>query len=492
MLENQDMKITNPIKTGLMLIALGLTSCEDKLLNLTPESVLTPTNFYKTASDINQAVLGVYNSLQTRRPTDYLLMEVPADNLYMSANTTIAGSNDVDFLTVNADNALTAAFWNTTYNGIFRANAVLLNIDTPTNYGAGLKDQYIGEAKFMRALFYFDLVRVFGGVPKVVDKISITEAAALPKSTEEEIYALIVEDLTDAIAKLPARKSIATGRASKGAAMGLLGKVYVYRQDWANAKTQLEKLVNEQDYKLVSDFASLWKLESEDNDEILFTVKYVDGTNGQNLSTSYTPNGGLVGIADRGAETSLPSWSLMKKYETGDKRKAATVQEWWTSPAQPNAEPIYYPYVSKYAVKHSYGASGIDIPVLRYADILLLYAETLFKSGDKANALVQLNKIRERAFGNAMHNYKGTEAADFMNLILNERQLELAYEHERWFDLVRTGKYLTVMAQEERLYNYAAKTPVVVNLTPKDFMKVYPIPQAQIDLSTGLKQNNGY
>lgn len=486
------MKISKHITKSLMLITLGLVSCEDKLLNLTPESVLTPTNFYKNAADINQAVLGVYNSLQTRRQTDYLLMEVPADNLYMSANTTIAGSNDVDFLTVNADNALTAAFWNTTYNGIFRANAVLLNIDTPTNYAAGQKDQLTGEAKFMRALFYFDLVRVFGGVPKVVDKITISEAAALPKATEEEIYALIVSDLTDAAAKLPVRKSIATGRASKGAAAALLAKVYVYRQDWANAKTQLEKVINELDYKLVNDFASLWKLESEDNDEVIFTVKYVDGTNGQSLSTSYTPNGGLVGIADRGAETSLPSWSLIKKYEAGDKRKAATVQEWWTSPAQPNSAPIYYPYVSKYAVKHSYGASGIDIPVLRYADVVLLYAETLFKLGDKANALVQLNKIRERAFGDATHNYKGTEATDFMDLILNERQLEFAYEHERWFDLVRTGKYLSVMTQEERLYNYAAKTPVVVNLAPKDFMKVYPIPQAQIDLSSGLKQNSGY
>nr|WP_295931752.1 RagB/SusD family nutrient uptake outer membrane protein [uncultured Dyadobacter sp.] len=486
------MKITKHIKTGLMLMALGMTSCEDKLLNLTPESVLTPTNFYKSANDINQAVLAVYNSLQSRKQTDYLLTEVPADNLYMSSNTTIAGSNDIDFLTVNSDNALTTAFWNTTYNGIFRANAVLLNIDNPTNYAAGVKDQYIGEAKFMRALFYFDLVRVFGGVPKVISQISIPDAASLPKATEEEIYALIIEDLTDAAAKLPVRKSIATGRASKGAALGLLGKVYVYRQDWANAKIQLEKLINELDYKLVGDFASLWKVESEDNDEILFTVKYVDGSNGQSLSTSYTPNGGLVGIADRGAETSLPSWSLMKKYETGDKRKASTVQEWWASPANPKAEPIWYPYVSKFAVKHSYGASGLDIPVLRYADVILLYAETLFRLGDKANALIQLNKIRERAFGNATHNYKGTEATDFMDLILNERQLELAYEHERWFDLVRTGKYLTVMKQEERLYNYAAKSPVVVDLAPKDFMKVYPIPQAQIDLSGGLKQNAGY
>jgi starch-binding outer membrane protein, SusD/RagB family len=486
------MTIKNNLIKGFAVLALGMAGCEDRLLNPTPESVLTANNFFKTSSDINQAVLGIYNSLQNRRSSDYLLMEVPGDNLYMSANTTIAGSNDVDFLTLNSDNALTATFWNTTYNGIFRANSVLLNIDNPLNYAAGAKDQYIGEAKFMRALFYFDLVRIFGGVPKVTEKISIDAAAALPKSTEEEIYALIIEDLTDAAAKLPLRNAIATGRASKGAAVGLLGKVFVYKKDWANAKVQFERLAKEFDYAMVKDFASLWQVATEDNSEVMFTVKYVDGTNGQSLSTSYAPNGGIVGVTDRGAETSLPSWSLMKKYEEGDKRKASTVQEWWLSPAQPNNPAIWYPYVSKYAVKHSYNASGLDIPVLRYADIVLLYAETLFRLGDRANELVQLNKVRERAFGNVTHNYKGTEATDFMDLILNERQLELAYEHERWFDLVRTEKFESVMKQEERLYNYAAKAPVVVNLNPASYMRVYPIPQAQIDLSSGLKQNNGY
>src|SRR5215217_2550077 len=115
------MDIRNNLIKCFAALALGLAGCEDKLLNPTPESVLTANNFYKTANDINQAVLGIYNNLQNRRASDYLLMEVPGDNLYMSTNTTIAGSNDVDFLTLNSDNALTAAFWNTTYNGIFRA-----------------------------------------------------------------------------------------------------------------------------------------------------------------------------------------------------------------------------------------------------------------------------------------------------------------------------------------------------------------------------------
>lgn len=480
---------------GLLLCTLALTGCEDKLLNLTPESVLTSSNFYKKSSDVNQAVLGIYNSLQTRRQTDYLLMEVPGDNLYMSTNTTIAGSNDIDYLAVGSDNALISTFWNTTYNGIFRANSVLMNIDTPTDYAATMKDQYIGEAKFMRALFYFDLVRVFGAVPKVTTKISIAEAAGTAKSPVDEIYALIIEDLTDAIAKLPLQASIAKGRASKGAAVGLLGKVHVYRKDYNSAKTTLEKLINEFNYSMVTDFSSLWKVATEDNSEVIFTVKYVDGTNGQSLTTSYTLNGGIIGVADRGNETSLPSWELLKKYDSTDTRKAATIKEWWTSPTTPNATPIWYPYVAKYAVPHTINAAGLDIPILRYADIILLYAETLNALGSTSDALIQLNKVRARAFGNTTHNYTAADVATttaFTEKLFLERQLELAYEHERWFDLVRSGQFMTTMTKEERLYNYATKTPVTATLSPKQYMAVYPIPQAQIDLSSALRQTEGY
>jgi len=489
------MKTNKTYIVGLLLLLFGTTGCENKLLNLTPESVLTTSNFYQKANDINQAVLGTYNSLQTRRQTDYLLMEVPSDNLYMSTNTTIAGSQDVDYLTANADNALVSAFWNNTYNGIFRANSVLMNIDKPTDYAAAMKDQYIGEAKFMRALFYFDLVRMFGGVPKVTTKLSIQEAAGTAKSTADEIYALIIEDLTDAISKLPLQSGIAKGRASKGAAAGLLGKVYVYKKDYANAKTYLEQVIKNYNYTLVSDFSSLWKVATEDNSEVLFSVKYIDGTNGQSLTTSYTLNGGIIGVADRGNETALPSWSLMKKYETTDTRKAVTFQEMWTSPTTPNATPIWYPYVNKYAVAHTINASGLDIPVLRYADIILLYAETLNGLGLNAEALVQLNTIRERAFKNSAHNYTAADvwsSALFSDKLFLERQLELAYEHERWFDLVRSGKYMTELTKEERLYNNITLTPVTAALSPAVYKSIYPIPQAQIDLSPNLKQNAQY
>jgi hypothetical protein len=491
------MKINKLYTSALLSLSLALGGCEDQLLNLTPDSILTSTNFYTNSKDMNSAVLGIYNRLQSRKQSDYLLLESPSDNMYMSSNTSVAGANEMDILGITSDNPLAASFWDASYSGIFRSNAVLQNIDKPTDYAAGIKDQYVGEAKFMRALFYFDLVRLFGGVPKVVTQISIADAAQLPRASADEIYTLIIEDLKDAIAKLPAPDKAVKGRASKGAAAGLLGKVYVYRKDWANAKTYLEQVNTQYAYKLVPNFASLWQLATEDNEEVLFSIKYIDGTNGQTLSTAFIPNSGAINIVDRGGEVALPSWSLLKKYNEADKRKAVTITEWWIAPSKPNEPAIWYPYVNKYAVKHTFNSSGLDLPVLRYADIVLLYAETLYELNQKDLALAQLNKIRERAFGNTAHNYTAASIASkeaFTDVLLNERQLEFAFENERWFDLVRKEQFMTVMTKEETYFNYSNKTPVVVTKSPRAYHKLLPIPQQQINLSgTGvLLQNEGY
>src|SRR5690606_31314041 len=129
-------------------------------------------NFYRVSKDIDKAVLGIYNRLQSRKSTDYLLLEIPTDNLYASTNTSVSGANALDVLAVTPDNELISDFWIANYSIIFRANAVLNNIDKPTNYTGIEKDQYMGEAKFMRALTYFELVRLFGGVPNVTTLLS--------------------------------------------------------------------------------------------------------------------------------------------------------------------------------------------------------------------------------------------------------------------------------------------------------------------------------
>ncbi|MGE7777118.1 RagB/SusD family nutrient uptake outer membrane protein [Chitinophaga sp. NPDC101104] len=478
-------------------ILIGAAGCHDALLNMKPESILTTTNYFRSSSEMNKAVIGIYSNLQARRMTDYIIMDAPSDNLYMSTNTPIAGAVDLDGLTMNTENNVLGNFWESNYAGIYRANQVLLNIDKPTDYAGSAKNQFIGEAKFLRALLYFDMVRTFGGVPLVTTQISIEEARAQRRASVDEVYNLIIADLKDAVEKLPPAANMEKGRTSKGAATALLGKVYIYRKDYNNAKEVLNKAVNDFGYNLVPNFATLWDPATEDNSEVVFTMKYVESVNGQTLSTAFIPNGGVYGIVERGVETALPSWSLNKRFVAGDTRKAKTITDWLVTPTAPNDPPTFYPYVSKYANKHLYNTSGLDLPVIRFAEVLLLQSEALYNTGDKAGALTALNRVRERAFAGTGHNYTAGDIAnanDFLDKLLLERQLELAFEGDRWYDLVRTGKYLTVMTQEERLYVPANNAAETVTLSPKAYMTVFPIPQRQVDqYNPGvMDQNEGY
>lgn len=486
------------IKTYLAACALAtvfVQGCKSDILELSPESFLTGSNFPQTAADIDQMAIGIYSRLQSRKPGDYLVMEVPSDNLFMSANQSISGSFELDGLTPEPGNPLLNNFWISTYNGIFRANSLLESINKPTDFKAGQQDQFIGEAKFMRALFYFDLVRVFGDVPKVTSVLSIEQSRNTRKSPAAEIYQLIVDDLNDAAAKLPLQSGIARGRASKAAAVAMLVKVQVYRKDWAGAQAALDQFATFQGYALAGNFADLWKLNSEDNAEVIFSLKYIDGSNGHGLSTAFIPNAGAAGIVGRGDEVALPSWSLIKLYDNADRRKAATVSLDYTA-ASTGAPTIFYPYVSKYAIPHTFNASGLDLPVIRYADLVLLKAEVAFHRNQPAAALGALNDIRVRAFGDATHNYTAADIATettFYDKLLLERQLEFAYENERWFDLTRTGRYMQ-LTREERNYNNVSQTAVTATLQPRAFMKVFPIPQTQIGQAAPgvLEQTQGY
>ncbi len=474
---------------------LSFSACQKELLEPIPESILTTKNFYQVSKDMDKAVLGVYNRLQSRKPTDFLLLEIPTDNLYASTNTSVSGANALDVLAVTPDNELIADFWVANYSIIFRANAVLTNIDKPLDYKALEKDQFIGEAKFMRALAYFEMVRLFGGVPNVTTLLSAEEAKKVSRASEADIYNLVIDDLKDAIKKLPV--TMVAGRASKGAAIALLGKVYVYQKKWVEAEEQLSQLFKAPfSYTLLNNFADFWKMTNENNKESVFAITYLEGSNGHNLSTAFIPNGGVEGIVSRGSEVALPSWSLNKQYIAGDTRKVATITDMLIAPnSKPTDPPLWYPYVSKYAVPHTYGSSGLDLPVIRFADVVLLYAETLYGLGRPADALIELNKVRERAFAGASHNYILSDIAnptDFSDKLFLERRLEFAYESERWYDLVRSGKYLN-FTSEERAYNPNTGTALTVPVATRAELKYFPIPTKEIDKAQGvLGQNDGY
>ncbi len=482
---------------GLLAAGLTLTSCENLLLNPVPESVLTTTNAFSNARDLELGVFGVYNRLQARVPNDFVLMEVPSDNMYGEYFATAPGMDAINTLDVTSTNAKVNSFWQETYNGIFRANLVLANIEVPDDYIAGKKEQLIGESKFLRAYFYFDLVRLFGGVPKVTEIIGITDATQIGRATEQEIYDLIVEDLTDAMSKLP--KTVEQGRASQGAATALLAKVQVYRENWAAAKTLLEKLNSEFDYQLLANYGDLFEIATEVNKEAIFSVAYVGGTNGHTLSYILLPNGGVKGYSNTGSRVGRPTWDLHKAFEEGDTRFGQTITENhlpWN--AQSENDAFWWPYFSKWMIPAEIAASsGLDIPLLRYADMVLLYAEVLHKSGDTEKALTELNKVRARAFKSAAHNYTMSDvptADAFMDVLLNERRLELAVENNRWFDLVRTGKFVEKLQTVQGEYNPSTGQAVPVVRQAKPFMKYFPIPWEQIQLSGKdvLVQNEGY
>src|SRR5690625_3517717 len=253
-----------------------------EVVNLHPISTQTVANLYKTSEDLNTAVVSIYSRLHSSLPRDWTIMEMPTDHLYISSYRFIGGLEAVDNLDFHPQNDIFKNFWQSTYNGIYRANALLRNLNNPENMEQELQDQFEGEAKFMRALFYFDLVRAFGGVPKVIAPLSIDDSKTLGRASESDIYDLIVEDLNRAITVLPLQANIERGRAAKEAAIALLGKVFVYNQDWNNALKEFDKF-EFFDYDLIDKYGDLWKEEKEDNEEVVFAIKYVSSENGHGL-----------------------------------------------------------------------------------------------------------------------------------------------------------------------------------------------------------------
>ncbi len=491
-------KINQIYVAGVLALSLSMTSCENMLLNPVPESVLTGTNAFSNARDMELGVYGIYNALQSRVPSDFELMEIPSDNMYGEYFANSPGMDAINTLDVTSSNLKINNFWKASYAGIFRANLILSKIDDPTDYAANKKEQLIGESKFLRAYFYFDLVRIFGGVPKVTEVLGITAAANIGRATEQEIYDLIVEDLTDAIAKLP--KTAVQGRATTGAAIALLAKVQVYRENWSAARTLLERLNSaEFDYQLLPNYRDLFQVATEVNKEAIFSVAYVGGTNGHTLSYNLLPNGGVKGYSNGGSRIGRPTWDLHKTFDPEDTRFKQTITEealLWNSTSESDA--FWWPYFSKWRIAAEIAASsGLDIPLLRYADMVLLYAEVLHKLGENDKALVELNKVRARAFQSDKHNYTAADvptADAFMDKLLLERRLELAVENNRWFDLVRTGRFVQVLQSVEGEYNPSTGRAVMVVRNAQPFMKYFPIPLEQIQLAGNgvLTQNEGY
>lgn len=407
---------------------------------------------------------------------------------------------EMDNFPVTPTNGLTNDLWIGYYAIINKCNVVLDQVardSSNTPMETRLSAQ--GEARFLRGYSYFMLVRLFGNVP-LVDKLTDVSGSNIPQSDPGAIYAFLEQDLQFAAANLPAQwPSKFIGRATSGSANGILAKVYLTEKKWGAAMTAASAVINSGMYNLNTPYNKIFTEEGENTSESVFEIQaYADANHKEDsYGCQYANVQGVRGadFANLGWGFNVPSTALVNAYETGDPRADATIlycpspvptNYGEVFPAEPNPRYNKKVYTNP-AVRNTVGDQfgwWTNVRILRYADVLLMYAEAANETGNSAEALAKLEMVRTRArAGNSsiLPEVTTTNQDDLRTAIQHERRVELAMEHDRFFDLVRWGIAANAL--------HAAGKPNY--LDSRD--KWLPIPQTQIDLSKGvLHQNPGY
>jgi hypothetical protein len=478
-------------------LLISSVSCK-KSLNLQPISDATVDNSYTSAKQAEAALAGAYNTFVT---TDYYIW----DNLYLGdvrADNNYAGGDNPDFyqldyLQVSTTNSKILGDWTTLYNGILKANTVIQRVPVIADPAltAVRKAQIVGEAKFLRAYHYFQLVKLWGGVPLITVPVSGTDPDDIntPRSTVAEVYNQIITDLTDAATTLPdsyGDPGINKARATKGAANALLAKVYAQKpdRDYNKVLQYANAVINSPaGYTLLPNYSYLFDSNHYNNDESILEGQY-NGTTISNWSANvmlppsvnpttwrkfFTPSRDLVKAFDSEGD-------VVRKGQTMIFEQAPWADEYWS--VNINGV-IPFPY----KIRNITGSNSTSRQyMLRLADIILLKAEASNELNNPGDAITQLNLIRHRA---GLGDTPATSQADLRLAIEKERRLELALEGHRWDDLIRYGKAETVM-------NSLVETNLItgqrVNYNMTTQKELLPIPQTELNRNPNLKQNPGY
>jgi hypothetical protein len=462
----------------------SFTACTD--LNENPASLITTGQFYKTESDALAAVTAVYNaSLNNGGLTMYnrlfhLAFEIMTDDAIAGLRVTNADVRTISVLAHSTTNDRVDELWRESYVAINRANIAIARIPG-IEMDATLRTRLVNEAKFLRGLTYFNIVRLWGDVPLILEgNASLgSEAIQVARTSKEDVYKQIIQDLTDAEALPNAFTGADAGRATGGAAKSILAKVYLTRQEWDKAAAKSLEVINgPYNYDLFENFADVFNVATKNGKEHIFSAQCKSNVNGQGnrLASSATPVG-IPGVASAG--TDEPQADVYKLFSEKDKRRAVT---FFTSLVSPTTgkEITFSPRFFKYfdpAQTVNPTESAKNIPVIRFAEILLIYAEAVNEgNGPTADALAAVNRVRKRAGLDAL---AGLSKDQFREAIYKERRLELMFEFQRWFDLVRTKRMITAL-------HAAGKT----NAAEKHYL--HPIPQREMDLNPKLVQNPGW
>ena len=462
---------------ALFFVGVFTTSCESDFLEPELTSAVNAGSYYNTAAELETAVVNMYDGLQGVNSTsanddhstqiEFYLTEMRSDNTRTKAQEGEAAQ--FEFYSVEATNGIVYDYYRSFYNVIFRANTVLANIDVVSGATAA---QFEAEAKFVRAYAYFNLVRLYGAVPLITSIIGPGDTdASYTRASESDVYDLITTDLTTAVAGGLGNNRT---RASQAAAQALLAKVHLTRGNYAAARTLCESIVNSGRYSLESDFEDVFY--NEGNSETIFAIGYASGgVDSQNFSAEWL-NG--VGRTSGVNYVTLDAKNFMDA--NGGSRTSVSLRE-------DSSQAGFY-QVAKYLPDGQAGPdyasdptkAGNDWIVLRYADVLLMHAESILAGGNSTsdpNAIQSFDAVRSRA-GFTNNTVTLTKQA-----LIDERRAELAFENHRLFDLMRFGVANDVLSTYSSAQGY--------QFTGTDLL--LPIPQAEINLSKGdLSQNPGY
>ena len=444
-------------------MSASIFSCKKDALDLAPISEIGSNGFYNNSDELEQATIAIYDGLQALPQREFATTEMRSDN-------TRTKSSEGDWAqfesyTIAATNQQVGNYWSVNYNVIFRSNRVLANLDVVAD--ANFRNQLEGEAKFNRALAHFNLVNSYGDVPLIDKEIGINETDYLTRKPVSQVLDFIANDLEDAASFLPSKAAMSWGRATQGAARGLLAKVYLTQKNYAGAKSMLESILADPNYALEPNYQDVFY--KEGNDEILFAIPFVndDINESQDFSFEMTAGGvrsGLNYLTD----------DFIAKMDPLDTARNAVLQN-----------PLVPVEVGKFLTSSlNARLCGNDWIVLRLADVYLMHVEAIlagFETTQNLDAIASYNTIRARV-GLSELPLDGTGEIS-LEMLLDERRYELAFENHRFYDLVRTGQAISVLTE------FADSEGYIFNSTDL----LLPIPQREINVSGGyLTQNPGY
>jgi hypothetical protein len=483
--------------TIIAIFSTFIVSCSDEFVNRDAVYSIDSENYFNSKSDYDKALVAAYDLLQSSY-VNVLLGEIASDNTLAGgeSQTDVVGFQQVDDMIHTPVNGNLRDIWNWMFAGVNRANYIL---EFKNKIDFTGKNQVIAEARFLRAYYHFELVKWFGGIPMIGDvRFGVGDEKITPRSTVKEVYASIEADLiyaSENLSAVPSQK----GRATKGAALALLGKAYLYQDNFAKAATTLESVITAGNYSLVVDYNSIFEAEGENGVESVFEVQYTDVEGAGfgclqcsegNVAVGFSGPRNYTGtLFTSGFSFNVPTPKIVNAFEAGDNRKAVAILDFKDWAAKTGAtygkgyEDTGY-FNRKYIPRKRSGLAQGDLNLtnpnnyrsIRYADVLLMAAEAYNRSGlSDVKARGYLNQVRRRAFGDLNHDISASGAA-LTDFILTERKIELVGEGHRFFDLVRTKK-----AAQEITGFTAGKN------------ELFPIPIEEIQFANGnWAQNPGY